>query len=601
MSYSQTVTPDQAFDIDYHGTTNHIVPKYTLRQDDASSAPTLTMSLTFTRSGGDRYWSEQWTATMKMNGAQIATDTFPVGSYSNNWTSITCGCSFTVDFGTLSDAMFQITVKNADGTIELVIDPVLIDAPIFPSISFSSLAISVGQTITANVVCNTRYTYSLYAFVLAPASGDNRTARENIAQNASGDATYQFTPDPDTFAIGIRGKGNTTSTKNDHTAYFSLYIYCYVNGEQRYSAAYAASVTYPTFGSVSPPSELTAGAANTITLTNPNGYGYAVQLKEDGTTIEAPVLTQTGTWTPATADLAPLMPDALHKTFNCVMQTYYHGVLVGTPFALDDVTVKLREIDVCPQPSAQIEDDTELKATYGAYVLLQSRLHITASAGLRYGATLEALRISANGTHYTGTEAITDVLESLDYDTVTIEATDSRGVTAVTEYTISLVEWFTPRVTTLAVHRCTSAGVRSDNGDHVLIEWGVDFAPVNDLNTKSLTVRHPVGSSAVPLSAYQQTGQMIVAADTEHSYDISLVLQDAFATFSRTVRLSTAGVILDILAGGKGVAFGKVAETASALEVSPDWTLICQTLKLAGVDLATRLSDIEQRLTRGGL
>ena len=84
MSYSQTVTPDQAFDIYYHGTTNHIVPKYTLRQDDASSAPTLTMSLTFTRSGGDRYWSEKWTATMKMNGAQIATDTFYVGSYSNN-------------------------------------------------------------------------------------------------------------------------------------------------------------------------------------------------------------------------------------------------------------------------------------------------------------------------------------------------------------------------------------------------------------------------------------------------------------------------------------------------------------------------------------
>ena len=598
---SQSVALDQSFDVEYHGTTNHIVPSsFTLYQSDSMVSPTLTLSMRTTRSGGDSYWSESWQAYLFRNGTLVDEKSFTMGSYSTRWTSISCSCSFTVDFGTLDSASFQITVKNPDGSIELVFGPGTFTVPVLPSLTLSKTTMSPGESITITVECDPKYTYQLCADVSAP-SPDRRYTFDYFVEDGVGDHTYQYTPDPDTICIGLPGKGHGNHSWNDNRAEYSYILWGYFDGIRVLSCSVDATMMFPSFGDVSLPSELTAGAANTITLTDPGGYGYSLILTAAEDSVTAPALTETGSWTPAASAFAPLMPDSMSKTFSCKVQTYYHSVLVGKPFALSDVTVRLREIDVCPQPTAVIEDDAELRATYGDYVLLQSRLHITASAGLRYGATLETLKIIANGTYYTGAEAITEVLESLDYDTVAIEVTDSRGVTAVTEYTISIVEWFTPRVTALAVHRCTSAGVLNDSGDHVLIEWGVSFAPVNDHNTRVLTVHHPEGSSVVTLSAYQQTGQMIVAADTEHSYNISLTLQDAFATFTRTVRLSTAGVILDILSGGKGVAFGKVAETQAALEVCPDWTLICQTLKLAGVDLGTWMQAIEQRLERGGI
>ena len=594
------------FDMVYKDATMHVKPRYTITQEDASSDPQLSVGITVTKAkNAGSMTSEFWTIKVWQGSTYLGAHDIKVGSYSAWETSSSSILSkFTLDFQGASSASFTVTLEGPGNppAFEYTLGTLTEDAPAIPSVSFSTTKLSPGGTATITVdPVDNRYVYDLYAFVYCPLSGDSRAARAYIAQQATGSATYQFTPDPDAFAIGIRGKGNGTSYRLDHASYYTYYIYCYIDGVQRFYEGFDARLTYPSFGDVTLPEEITAGAANTITLTGPGGYGYSLILTAAEDSVTAPALTETGSWTPAASAFAPLMPDSMSKTFSCKVQTYYHSVLVGLPFALSDVTVRLREIDVCPQPTAVIEDDAELRATYGDYVLLQSRLHITASAGLRYGATLETLKIIANGTYYTGAEAITEVLESLDYDTVAIEVTDSRGVTAVTEYTISIVEWFTPRVTALAVHRCTSAGVLNDSGDHVLIEWGVSFAPVNDHNTRVLTVHHPEGSSVVTLSAYQQTGQMIVAADTEHSYNISLTLQDAFATFTRTVRLSTAGVILDILSGGKGVAFGKVAETQAALEVCPDWTLICQTLRLAEVDLGTWMQAIEQRLERGGI
>ncbi len=594
------------FDMQHEDATMHVSARYAISQEDASSSPVLTIYLTVTKdANAGTMKSEAWPVKVWQNGTYLGYVAVYIGTYNTSWTSASGSAKFTLDFQGASSASFTVTLEGAGNppAFQYTLGTFTEESPVIPSISFSATNLSPGDTATITVdPVDNRYSYTIYAFVYSPLSGDSRVASVNIAQDATGSATYQFMPDPEVFAIGIRGKGNNIGhTRLDHVSYYRYYFKCSINGVQRYSESIEARLTYPSFGDVTLPEEITAGAANTITLTDPGGYGYSLILTAAEDSVTAPALTETGSWTPAASAFAPLMPDSMSKTFSCKVQTYYHSVLVGLPFALSDVTVRLREIDVCPQPTAVIEDDAELRATYGDYVLLQSRLHITASAALRYGATLETLKIIANGTYYTGAEAITEVLESLDYNTVAIEVTDSRGVTAVTEYTISIVEWFTPRVTALAVHRCTSAGVLNDSGDHVLIEWGVSFAPVNDHNTRGLTVHHPEGSSVVTLSAYQQTGQMIVAADTEHSYNISLTLQDAFATFTRTVRLSTAGVILDILSGGKGVAFGKVAETQAALEVCPDWTLICQTLRLAGVDLGTWMQAIEQRLERGGI
>ena len=58
------------------------------------------------------------------------------------------------------------------------------------------------------------------------------------------------------------------------------------------------------------------------------------------------------------------------------------------------------------------------------------------------------------------------------------------------------------------------------------------------------------------------------AFNTDTSYEIEYRITDAFTTVTKSVTLSTANVLLDFKAGGKGLAVGKVAETDNTFEVA---------------------------------
>jgi len=75
---------------------------------------------------------------------------------------------------------------------------------------------------------------------------------------------------------------------------------------------------------------------------------------------------------------------------------------------------------------------------------------------------------------------------------------------------------------------------------------------------------------------------LIPNMDMEHSYTINITLSDLITTVSYQVRLSTAGVIMDFLAGGKGIGLGKVAERRSTptVEVNPEWTFLSENIQV---------------------
>lgn len=123
------------------------------------------------------------------------------------------------------------------------------------------------------------------------------------------------------------------------------------------------------------------------------------------------------------------------------------------------------------------------------------------------------------------------------------------------------------------------------------IEWAVKFAPVNNINSKYLKITAPDGDHVITLSSYVQSGVLYSAADTESSYDIILTLTDYVTTFVRTVTLSTAGVVLDIKAGGKGVGFGKVAEYDNCIDFNPQWDV-----RVYGMTLADYIRSIVQQM-----
>lgn len=57
---------------------------------------------------------------------------------------------------------------------------------------------------------------------------------------------------------------------------------------------------------------------------------------------------------------------------------------------------------------------------------------------------------------------------------------------------------------------------------------------------------------------------------TEFSYDIKYVISDTFSEITIVDTVSTAAVLMDFKAGGKGIAIGKVAEKNKVVEIAHD-------------------------------
>lgn len=180
---------------------------------------------------------------------------------------------------------------------------------------------------------------------------------------------------------------------------------------------------------------------------------------------------------------------------------------------------------------------------------------------------------------------------SLNYNGLRWEELETQSVTE------QILDYFIPSFPNLAIHRCNEDGSANDNGAFCKIEWSVNIFPIANQNGKALTIDQPSGTTVYdPLDSYTQYGTLIVAASTERAFTIKFTLSDDLNTTVRTMRLSTAGVIMDWLNKGKGVSFGKVANTRDAVEISSDWKLICYYLMLNGTDMLKWMNDVKVRL-----
>lgn len=257
-----------------------------------------------------------------------------------------------------------------------------------------------------------------------------------------------------------------------------------------------------------------------------------------------------------------------------------------------------------------VSDANGYLSTYLGYVAGQSKYQLSARIATNYSATLTDLEVTVSGsgnvyspsfslvqTVYYGSTSIpkyyyydisgTFVMEeplSTDDYKITIKATDSRGKVTTSSKTQTVIDWFTPMLVNAAVHRGRYSGgtfTPDDEGGYVKIDWSVKFAPVNNRNSRQLKITAPDGQHTESLTAYEQSGYRISQASTESSFIIVLTLTDSFATFTRTISLSTAGVALDILRGGKGIGIGKVAEMEETIDFNPQWDIRVYGMTLA--------------------
>ena len=255
-------------------------------------------------------------------------------------------------------------------------------------------------------------------------------------------------------------------------------------------------------------------------------------------------------WTPP-LDLARQIPNAVSGTAVITCTTYANGVNIGSK----QVTVTLTVPEsIVPTVSASWEDTSGAYGLLGSLVQNISKLAVTVSGTGAYGSTITGAAVSLEGKAYGG-----GVLTSAGNLSLTVSVTDSRGRVGTKPLPIAVAPYSVPRLT-LSASRCTADGTADDTGDHARITVTGYVTQVNGNNSSELVLTYSGGEVRKELGTgdvFYQTDP--VYADVNEIMIITAVLYDKLMPATQTMILSTGYATMDILAGGKGISFGKAA------------------------------------------
>lgn len=311
----------------------------------------------------------------------------------------------------------------------------------------------------------------------------------------------------------------------------------------------------------------TIGSAMTIT-TNRADSSFTHTLTYKIGSLSGTIASSVGastTWT-IPASLANAIPNATTGTLTITCVTYNGSTNIGSKSITCTISVPSSY-----KPSissiALSEAVSGLASKFGCYVQGKSKISGTVTASGSYSSTITAYKITINGATYTSKTFTTGVLNTTGSNTCSVTVTDSRGRTATSSTTFTVVAYSNPYITTFSVVRCNSAGTADENGAYarVVIKGGV--SGVNSKNTYGykLEYRKTGGSSyttySISNSAYTiDKTYTNIAVDTDSSYEFVLTISDYFTSTPRTVPLGSVFQLVNYNASGKGLAIGKVSE-----------------------------------------
>ena len=349
------------------------------------------------------------------------------------------------------------------------------------------------------------------------------------------------------------------------------------------TVTYEEAVSQPTVSS----SSVNLGSAVTV-YTNRQSTATTHTLLYSFGTASGTIATNVGasvSWTPPLT-LAGQIPNATSGICTITCQSYNGGTLTGTRTCT--VTLNVPTTVVPSISSVTVEDTNETVVTkIAAYVKSLSTLSVAITAAGVYGSTISSYRTSLDGITYTAASFTASKRLSAAGDmTMTVTVTDSRGRTATYSTTFSVLDYSYPSITLFKAERCNSDGSAAQvDGTSVRYSFSGKVAALNNKNGLSCVVYYKLKSATawtqaevMSITSYAVTATNKKLTQTFaalSSYDIKVRLTDYFYYVEQAVSIGTKGVIMDFLASGNGIAFGKVAEESGYAEFG--WPLKLST------------------------
>ena len=335
----------------------------------------------------------------------------------------------------------------------------------------------------------------------------------------------------------------------------------------------------PTLTITSVSNMTTSGSSVKYTLGSTNGRSTKIQYSINGTNwVDWKTKTADGTYTETLPNLLSSYKDSYTNTI------FFRAFISSGSYSSGS---KSKQFSIDPSIKVSISSVT-VTANNGSYSSKLGTLFvqnittpiITTNATAGAGATLKQYDLTALGgvsnftaktdigTPYTYTAKFNQKGNSL---TATVKVTDSRGSASATSKpssTYKVIEYFTPSITSFKVERCTSNGTLSDTGTYAKLTIGYKIAPITSggtsYNTK--TLQYSLNNSSwasITISNYSGTITQVVGGSfaTNKSYPIYIRLTDITTTVKQNTTLPTSFVLVSKRTGGKGIAFGAIAES----------------------------------------
>lgn len=255
-------------------------------------------------------------------------------------------------------------------------------------------------------------------------------------------------------------------------------------------------------------------------------------------------------WTPS-VELARQIPNADKGVGTIYCTTYQGGVQIGTT---QQVALTLTVPDtVVPTVTATWADSSPAFAAMGTLVKLVSALAVDVAGVGAYGSTVTAASMTLNGKAYTGGT----VMDAGELPLI-VTVKDSRGRSGSVQYTLSVADYAAPALT-LDASRCTADGTSDDTGEYCRVTLCGTTVQVNGQNTATLAFQYGGAAETVQVDTGAFTYEQIVPAPSTQTLSLSATLTDKLLSAARSFVLSVGYATLDLLQGGRGIAFGTTA------------------------------------------
>ena len=383
-----------------------------------------------------------------------------------------------------------------------------------------------------------------------------------------------YIPNYDGYSVVTLRSGTQSASHNADGTKSISYSFSVTDGANQYytsgNASASGSMTLSTIPRATTPTfsakNVTMGGSITITMT-PAASTFKHKLRYNWSTVTNSVVgisigadftaqgTTTATFTPPTS-LANYIPNS--TSGKCTIECYTYDANsnhIGT--VNTEITIAVPSYT--PSGSIAITGNSLLSSTY---VQGKSKMAVTITASTSYGATITGYSSVVDGKTYSGKTFTTSALSNGSKSVVTT-ITDSRGKTAsVTSSAVTVYEYAAPKITSFTL-------ARQSTETTVIATVKGSISSVNSKNAKTIKVTLNGVTNTITSSSYTISGTTTFTnVPTDVTLTGTAALTDSYTTVSQNSTLPTVAVTMDFYKDGKGVAFGKVAETSGLLDVA---------------------------------